>query len=158
MQSGFTFLCCLAIEMWVMCKSSPSIAAHTRQEDASQRTLSLSNPQGRNRQPSARAPQQPWRIFNFFSRMWSHRGQLLRCCCWLGGQISSSFHVWLGANQHLLCLHPSPRCSPACPPSHCLHAMFPDSWPKHCGMLMLTKLPCGLTREKCQGLIQMSEY
>lgn len=53
----------------------------------------------------------------------------------------------------MLCLHLLPQRSPACPPSRCLHAVLPDTRPKRSGMLMLTKLPCGLTGEQCQGPI-----
>lgn len=53
-QSGFTFLCCLAIEMWVVCNPSPSIAAHRRHEDASQRTLSPRSPWGGGEQTGER--------------------------------------------------------------------------------------------------------
>lgn len=41
-HSSFTLLCCLAIEMWVVCYPSPSIAAHRRQEHVSRRTLAFS--------------------------------------------------------------------------------------------------------------------
>lgn len=51
MQSGYTFLCCLAIGMWVVSNPSPNIAAERRREDASQSLLSIEPSRGgRDRQ------------------------------------------------------------------------------------------------------------